>query len=210
MRINKSIRQYLLRIALNMLVLGLFGAYLIQASPHSFHERLKHYMSFMDRLENYLYDARVRMDMRPEQDPRIVIVDIDEKSLQAEGHWPWRRDKLALLLDNLFDKYHAKVVGFDVVFAEPDNSSGLPVLRKLAEDELKDSAEYRERIEQISKQLDYDELFAESIARHPVILGAYFNLPDPNHQNQEIGTLPPPVFSEKDLHGVLAITPPCY
>ena len=36
-------------------------------------------------------------------DPRIVIVDIDEKSLQEEGRWPWRRDRLGLFLDRLFD-----------------------------------------------------------------------------------------------------------
>ena len=65
-------------------------------------------------------------------DPRIVIVDIDEHSLAAEGHWPWRRDKLGMFLDRLFDDYAAKVVAFDVVFAERDESSGLPVLRELA------------------------------------------------------------------------------
>lgn len=199
MKAYKNIKQYLLRITLNLLLLVLFGAYVVNASPHSFHERLKNYMNFLERLENYLYDARVRLDVGEGHDPRIVIVDIDEKSLQVEGHWPWRRDKLAFLLDNLFDKYHAKVAGFDVVFAEPDESSGLNVLRSLAAHELKDSTDYREQLGRIEKQLDYDALFAGSIARHPVILGVYFNPAADKAGNVKTGALPRPVFSKNDL-----------
>jgi adenylate cyclase len=49
-------------------------------------------------------------------DKRIIILDIDKKSLMQESHWPWRRDKLADLVDILFDYYGAKLVGFDVFF----------------------------------------------------------------------------------------------
>ena len=47
-------------------------------------------------------------------DPRIVILDIDEKSLAekekgGEGRWPWPRDRLALMLDKLFDHYHIAI-----------------------------------------------------------------------------------------------------
>ena len=75
----------------------------------------------MQRVENILYDLRLRATMLNAIDDRIVILDIDEKSLAHEGHWPWRRDKLAYLLDMVFDYYGAKLVGFDVVFSEADN-----------------------------------------------------------------------------------------
>jgi len=39
------------------------------------------------------------------QNKRIVIIDIDEKSLLEQGRWPWGRNKLAQLVDILFDKY---------------------------------------------------------------------------------------------------------
>ena len=61
-------------------------------------------------------------------DPRVVILDIDEQSLAEQGRWPWGRDKLALLMDKLFNHYGIRLVGFDVVFAEPDDSSGLKTL----------------------------------------------------------------------------------
>ena len=45
----------------------------------------------LTQLELWAYDARVRLFLPRTRDPRIVIVDIDERSLSAEGHWPWDR-----------------------------------------------------------------------------------------------------------------------
>ena len=59
----------------------------------------------LTQLERWAYDARVRLFLPGTRDPRIVIVDIDEKSLGAEGHWPWGRDKLALMLQKAFYTY---------------------------------------------------------------------------------------------------------
>ena len=97
----------------------------------------------LDTLEAILYDVRLRLTMPNTVDDRIVILDIDEKSLRerengGEGHWPWPRDRIALLLDKLFDRYGIAVVGFDVVFAERDESSGIRVLERLADGEMKD------------------------------------------------------------------------
>ena len=56
----------------------------------------------------------------------VVIIDIDETSLAEIGQWPWPRDQLAEMVRRLF-KMGAVVVGFDVIFAEPDRMSP-PVL----------------------------------------------------------------------------------
>src|SRR5512142_828459 len=79
-----------------------------------------HQFDFIQRLEAQAYDARVRLFMPGTVDPRIVIVDIDEKTLTNEGRWPISRDKWATLVRQLFDRYHIKVMGFDVAFPEPD------------------------------------------------------------------------------------------
>ena len=50
-----------------------------------------------------------------------VIAAIDEKSLAELGRWPWKRTTIARLIDTL-KEYGAKSVGFDVVFAEPDEN----------------------------------------------------------------------------------------
>jgi len=70
-------------------------------------------------------------------DDRVVILDIDEKSLQEVGRWPWPRDTMARIIDKLFDKYQIGVVGFDVVFAESDYSSGIRALDEMAKKEAK-------------------------------------------------------------------------
>src|SRR5436190_408185 len=91
------------------------------------------------RLDDIIYDARLRTTMPRTLDDRIVIVDIDEKSLTEVGHWPWGRNKVGALMDELFDRQKIAVAGFDIVFAEADESSGLPRLKQLAQNELKDA-----------------------------------------------------------------------
>ena len=82
-------------------------------------------LGFIDKLENYTYDMRLNLLMPNTIDKRIVIVDIDEKSLVEQGRWPWGRDKMARLVNQLFATYEINTLGFDVVFAEKDESSGL-------------------------------------------------------------------------------------
>ena len=72
-------------------------------------------LPLIQQLEAITYDARLRLFMPKTQYQRVVIVDIDEQSLAEEGRWPWSRDRLALLVDKLFDKYGIAVVGFDIV-----------------------------------------------------------------------------------------------
>src|SRR5476651_544892 len=52
----------------------------------------------------------------------VVIVDIDEKSLKSVGQWPWPRTRVADLIARLTELGTA-VIGFDIVFAEPDRLS---------------------------------------------------------------------------------------
>ena len=78
------------------------------------------------RLDYLIYDVRLRAQaQKPELDSRVVIVDIDEKSLSEVGRWPWSRDVVAKLIVELTDKLGAAAVGFDIVFAEPQQSDAL-------------------------------------------------------------------------------------
>jgi len=150
--------------------------------------------SFLNRLELWAYDARVRLFLPRTRDPRIVIVDIDEKSLDAEGQWPWGRDKLATMTRQLFEKYGARVVGFDVAFSESDGSSGLAVLESIAQRELKDNAEYQTFLQRARVTLDYDRIFANEIRKWPVVLGFMVGA-----NEEKAGVLPKPAFDAKFL-----------
>ena len=61
--------------------------------------------TFIDRLENFSYDLRLNLLMSRTIDERIVIFDIDEKRLKEQGLWPWARDKMATLVNQLFGQY---------------------------------------------------------------------------------------------------------
>ena len=155
---------------------------------------------FIEQMENLAYDGHLEFTMPRTIDDSVVIVDIDEASLTAEGRWPWPRDKLAHLLDRLFQQYKIKLVGFDIVFAEPDESSGLKTLEKLAKGELQGNQDFVNRLDVIRPQLDYDGIFAETMQKYNVVLGYYFNFGD-TADTAKIGELPEALFSKADFQG---------
>jgi adenylate cyclase len=151
---------------------------------------------FVQQMELWAYDTRLRLFMPKTLDPRIVILDIDEKSLNAEGRWPWSRNKLATMIRQLFDNYKVRVVGFDVAFPESDTSSGLANLDVMAANELKDDREFQAALQAKRASLDYDHIFAEEISRHPVVLGFFLG-----GKTDRAGVLPPPTLNQASLTG---------
>ncbi|MDQ3028089.1 MAG: CHASE2 domain-containing protein, partial [Pseudomonadota bacterium] len=81
------------------------GASLSIVAAFLFHEAEWTQFRFIQQLELWAYDTRLRLFMPNTLDPRVVILDIDEKSLNAEGRWPWSRNKVALMVRQLFDTY---------------------------------------------------------------------------------------------------------
>lgn len=69
-------------------------------------------------LDHALNDWRVRFSIQSHPEARIVIVDVDERSLAEQGAWPWPRETLARLLKILIDDYRVAGVAVDMVFPE--------------------------------------------------------------------------------------------
>ncbi len=156
------------------------------------------HIGVFNRLDDLIYDARLRATSPKTLDPRIVIVDIDEKSLADIGRWPWGRNHLAQLTNTLFEQQQIALLGFDVVFAEADESSGLARLNELARNELKDQAGFAERLRQLQPALDFDGQFAKALENRPVVLGYYFSNEALGNQ---VGVLPEPVLRKEALQG---------
>ncbi len=152
----------------------------------------------LQRLDDIIYDARLRATMSRTMDERIVIVDLDEQSLAEVGRWPWGRNHLADLVTELFDRQGVNLIGFDVVFAEADDSSGLKRLKQLAQAELKDQAGFTEKLNQLQGALDYDALFAKALDKRPVVMGYYLTS---DRDGRTSGALPPPVMLKESLLG---------
>jgi len=182
------LKQHIVRIAIGLAVLLLFVG----------HAAKFYQIGLVSQLDSIIYDTRLRLTMPGGVDTRIVILDIDEKSLAEIGRWPWGRDRISEMIKKLFDKYGLVLVGFDVVFAEPDSSSGLPVLEGLAKKEFKDNAQFQSVLNQLRPMLDHDAMFSQTIKGRPVVLGYYFNSAD---DARESGGIPDPVIPAGNFAG---------
>ncbi|HSD92435.1 MAG TPA: adenylate/guanylate cyclase domain-containing protein [Methyloceanibacter sp.] len=118
------------------------------------------------RLRALVFDSYQRLSPR-QFDPSLPvrIVDIDEESLKRIGQWPWPRTVLAELVDKLAAG-GAAAIGFDMVFPEPDRMSPANTLRYWPKSEA--LANLREEVERLPSN---DQVFAEAIAKAPVVLG---------------------------------------
>ncbi len=149
---------------------------------------------FVERMDLTAYDLRMKI-LPAVMDPRVVIVDIDDKSLTEVGRFPWSRDIVANLVDQLSGRYKVKAIGFDVMFAEPDTSSGYAILAALAKQELKDVPKIGEHIGALKSKLDFDGRLAKSFQNRPIVLGYFLTGEDKK------GLLPPPAFTVASLDG---------
>ena len=75
--------------------------------------------AFLPRLDDTVYDVVMRSAATQPPGPRVVIVDVDERSLATIGQWPWRRDVVGRLIARLRDM-GASTIAMDIIFAESD------------------------------------------------------------------------------------------
>lgn len=174
---------------------------LLIAAPFLLHTARLVDVPLIDTLERLAFDTRLRLTLPGTVDDRIVIVDVDEKTLELEGRFPWPRDKLAHLVDQLFDRYDISLLGFDMVFAEADESRVLDQLNRIM-DGKPDSSLSREIRSAFPAR---DASFASSISGRPVVLGYYFS--HDIHDKRRSGTLPEPVLPA-EIADVLEVSGP--
>src|SRR5437660_11143639 len=105
-----------------LFVLALLAAATLVRAVGPFFVRALRLIAFdsYQQLAPQSYDARLP----------VRIVDIDEESLAKLGQWPWPRTKVRDLLLELTGK-GAVVVGFDILFAEPDRTSVEEIVKHL-------------------------------------------------------------------------------
>ncbi|MDK2040954.1 CHASE2 domain-containing protein [Aliarcobacter butzleri] len=134
--------------------------------------------SLDNRLRDYLFTIRGELP----HNQNVVIVDIDETSIKSLGQWPWSRNKLAKILENL-TLANVGIVGLDIVFAEEDRTSPHKILQNLKI--------YKKDVP------NYDLEFANIVENSPVILGYQFDLVKKDNTNAKAPQIPA-IFIEKD------------
>ncbi len=136
-------------------------------------------------LEGNAADLRLTSTLKGGIDDRIVIVDIDEKSLTQYGQWPWNRHHLADLVNTLFDHYDINVLGFDLVFAEPSGSHFISLEKEF---KSRDDVSPQAKLDLAFEALQ-DETFSQAIKNRAITLGIFFNQAVDSKLNQ----LPPAI-----------------
>jgi len=107
----------------------------------------------------------------------LVIVAIDDESLQSLGRWPWSREVFAKLMQRLKEA-QPKVIGLDIIFAEKSDSAiaaSMERLRQKLSQRGLESGNILSLLKEEQKAADLDRRLAEVISEgSPTILGFYF------------------------------------
>jgi CHASE2 domain-containing sensor protein/tRNA A-37 threonylcarbamoyl transferase component Bud32 len=128
--------------------------------------------SFFEGIERYVYDTELRSAPVEKQDvSRIVLINIDDKSLTRLGSWPWPRNLIAEMIDILKGS-GVKLIGLNVPLFEKQANPGLEVFRSFHQ-ELKTypfgdkeaalSTWMQEHFKQMEEDLDSDRKLVESV-----------------------------------------------
>lgn len=136
--------------------------------------------AILDLVELKAYDLRFLSRGPRQPSPVVALAVIDEKSIDAEGRFPWPRSKIAALVDAL-SRDGARVIGFDVAFSEPDENSQLSLLDEVAR--RVDNLRIRDPrldtfLSESRRRADNDRALAEALERSSaaVVLGYFFHM----------------------------------
>lgn len=128
---------------------------------------------FLLAMDNRLLDTMFQWRGPRPTTGSVVIVDIDEKSLKTIGQWPWPRNILATLTDNIH-KAGSRALGFDMVFPEADRSSPSRFLKEIEKALPPTLPPLLHNL----KGLDHDRIFANALSRGNTVLGYVFQTRD--------------------------------
>src|SRR5580700_8633342 len=130
---------------------------------------------FLQNIEQRLLDMRFEVRGGRTPDPRIVIVGIDEKTLQHVGSFPLPRKTYAVLIQRL-SAAGAKVVAFDAAFPTAETNSATQALDRLQKEfGASASSDLVDKIDRLKLQSDQDGMFAASLKQAGnVVLGHLF------------------------------------
>lgn len=103
----------------------------------------------------------------------VVIVDIDDASLAGIGQWPWPRNTVAALVAQIHQA-GARVIGIDIVFAEPDRTSPKNHLDGIIDLLTTPVADEEKNALRANPSLDHDLILGDTLAAMPSVLGYVF------------------------------------
>ena len=138
---------------------------------------------FTDVIEKKTFDLRSRLSASGERNPDIEIVVIEDEDLAEIGRFPWPRNILAKAVHNLA-MAGAKVIALDIMFNEPEESSGLKTIKELKktyidldlENKGSSAKTFYKLLNKAEANLDNDTKLAEAFKKAGnIVLPIYFD-----------------------------------
>ena len=123
------------------------------------------------RMRTAWFDALQTLSPREVASLPAVIIDIDEKSLERVGRWPWPRSQVAALVDSVA-AHDPAAIGLDILMPEPDPVSAERLLGGLRRGTDADGGP------RFAAFATNDQVLARSLAAAPTVL-AFAGMPEP-------------------------------
>jgi CHASE2 domain-containing sensor protein len=127
---------------------------------------------FFESLEKVIYEIEMRLDTpRNPGESKVAIVNIDDKSINELGKWPWPRHIIAEMI-KILKSNGAKLIGIEMVFSEKEQNLGIKEIKKLYSKILNREKVYTTgekhtwilaELEEIEKRLDNDKVLSQTV-----------------------------------------------
>lgn len=149
--------------------------------------------AFFEKMEAGLYDIGSGLAHDDKLNPdKVVLIEIDDESINKLGSWPWPRDAIAEMVDTLKEN-GAQLIGLNIPLDEMEHNEGLEEIGKFRDKYEAypategDTALKRwvlENLDLIEKKIDNDSSLADSIRNAGnVILPVYSSTQENNSKD---------------------------
>lgn len=133
---------------------------------------------FIQAFDLKIYDLLIRYSAPNSPDPRIVIVGIDQKSLDAFGRWPWPRDIIGKMIEKL-ERFGAKVTALDMTFHTQTDMENIALMDRLDEEIVKErinvsNPEFYGKFGLLRNNVSKDKALANSIEKAGNVVTGFF------------------------------------
>ncbi|HOV87178.1 MAG TPA: serine/threonine-protein kinase [Syntrophobacteraceae bacterium] len=134
-------------------------------------------MEFLDALELKFYDLRMKLRGEAAAPSDIVMVEIDDDSIEKLGRWPWPRSLVAEGIKKI-NTGSPKIIGLNLMFSEPEQNVALKEIRqlealfeKVVSPQGGDSIlAFRRALQDAQARLDNDGKFAQALKEAGIIV----------------------------------------
>lgn len=126
---------------------------------------------YLRRFEHLAYDLSVALALKRPASDKVVVVAIDDESIEQYGPWPWNRHLLASAQRRI-NAAKPKAVAYSLSFEAPHNVRGLEIMGRFRDENLnRMNATLRRNLQQAVNRLDSDHALGVSFRGSKVLLG---------------------------------------